>query len=490
MSIIESRTSTETAPPGVPSPAAPAGPGHRAANGIVLLLLCLSEFMMSLDFSIVNVSLPVIQDNLGFGAGDLVWVVTAYVLAFGGFLIVGGRLADLYGRRRLLVLGLVGFTGASLLAGLADSPGQLIALRAVQGLCAAAVTPAALATLTTTFTGEKERQQAMGAWGAVLGAGFVSGVVGGGVITQYLNWSWVFWINVPIGTVLAVLAARLLGPGRDGRRPRRMDLPGAVLITCSVVALVFALSESSVTGWTSTRVLGALALAAVGGLAFAAVELRSTEPVLPLGLLKLRRLVVANLANVLMMGSFFGLVYTVTLFLQDVMAFSPLRTGLTFAGAGVAGLAAGAASEPLARKFGATRVLIIGALFQAAATGVLATLPTSGTQPFVSACTVVVNFSGVVAIVMINLAATENVADQDQGAAGGLLSTCEQIGGAIGLAVISTVAASRAHHLAGSGHPDTQALLAGDRWGMATAAALAVAGALTALVGLRKPAKR
>jgi EmrB/QacA subfamily drug resistance transporter len=449
---------------------------------VILWLICLSEFIIALDFAIMNVMLPSLRETLGFSQSELQWVVSAYAVAFGGFLLLGGRAADLFGRRRVLLLGLCGFTAASTFAALGTEPWQLIGGRGAQGLSAALITPAAFSLLTTLFSSEKERQTAMGAWGAVLGAGFVSGVVAGGAITEYLGWSWVFWLNVPIGVVLIASIAVVVPRIEAERAERRLDVAGAVLVTMSVVVLVFGLTKAGLDGWSSTGALAAIAGGLALGVLFLVVEARTAAPLIPLKELRSRTMIVMNLSNALLAGGFFGLLFMLTLFLQGAMQFTPLQTGMTFAAAGAAGMAAGITSSLFARRFGIKRALVVGATVQAAATALLLLLPQDSTQVFVAVTMVVVNFSGVVALVMININAMANVEERDQGFVGGLLVTCEQIGGAIGLAVIAAIANGHANAPLSTAN----AGLDGYRWGIALAAGITLAGGLVVLVGMRE----
>lgn len=459
-------------------------PARPARTKLVILwLLCLSEFMIALDFAITNVMLPSLRETLDFSEPELQWVVSAYAVAFGGLLLLGGRAADRYGRRHVLLLGLLGFTTASALAGFVSDPPLLIAARAAQGVSAALVTPAAFALLTTLFAADGEREMALGAWGAVLGAGFVSGVVAGGAVTEYMGWSWVFWLNVPIGVVLLATIA-LVVPRDDPkqRSTRRLDAAGALLVTGAVVALAMGLTKAGLDGWSSTGALLSLACGFGLGALFVVTECRSSSPLVPISDVRSRTMVVTNVSNALLAGGFFGLLFMMTLFLQGVMQFTPLQTGMTFAAAGVAGLAAGITSNAFAQRFGVKRSLVVGGTVQAIATAVLLVLPSSSTQGFVAATMVVVTFSGVVALVMINISAMAGVQEREHGFVGGLLVTCEQIGGALGLALVAAIA--NAHSDAPLGAPTSA--LGGYRWGIGLAAAITLAGSVVALVGMRR----
>lgn len=429
----------------------PTTSAERQGSTLVLLLLCMAEFMIVLDFSIVNVALPSIQNDLGFTAGDLQWVISAYAVAFGGFLMLGGRVADYYGRRRLFVVGLVVFSAASLVAGFAQDAPTLIALRGLQGLAAAVVAPAALSLLTTSFAEGPARNRALGVYGAVLSFGFVSGVIAGGVLTDLLDWRWVFFVNVPIGLAAAAAAPGLLRESRGAVVGGQLDIPGAVTITGSAVSLVYALSAASSKGWTSAATLGTLLLSAVLLGAFVLIEQRTAHPLIPLGIFRLRALVGANLANVLLIGSFVGVTYVVTLFLQRVQGYSPLETGLSFAVLGVAAIAAGMTAAKISGRIGIPASLTIGMLLQGAGTLAVAVLPDTGTLAWLLVGTALVGFGNVFAVVMISISATAGVPDDQQGFAGGLLGTSQQLGAALGVAIFAAIATARTSSLLPAG---------------------------------------
>ncbi|HYQ63929.1 MFS transporter [Actinophytocola sp.] len=454
---------------------------QRVPKAGILVLLCVSQFIIALDFSILNVALPTVQEHLGFSRTGLPWVISAYALAFGGLLILGGRVADLFGRRRVLVVGVGLFAVASLACGLADSPEQLVSWRGVQGVGAAATAPAAFSLLTTTFVAPSERERALGAWSAVLGAGFVLGVLGGGLITGLVGWRWVFFINVPIA--VAVVAAAVVLVPVDGRRPggRRLDLGGAVLVTTGLVVLIYGCSQVGSTGVPAILVVVAL----LAGLAlltlFALVQRRSVVPLVPPRFWRTPGTIRANSANLLLMAAFSGMVFLLTLFLQQRHHLSPTATGLVFAPSGVAGLAGGVVGGLLAKRTAPGRLLPVSAFVQFVATAVLVLLPEHGTVLIVVAATIVTNFSGVVAIVMISVMAAADVPPADQGLAGGLLNTTQQIGGALGLAVVTAAVT-----LAGNAVADATDAL---RWGMAAAAGLCLLGAVAGWIRPRVVAR-
>lgn len=459
-------------------------------KGAVLVLLCAVEFMIAADFSIVNVALPSIQRALGFSKDELQWVVSAYALTFGGFLIFGGRIADLFGRRRVLMGGLALLVASSLIAGLAQDTLMLVLLRGAQGMGAALIAPSALALLTTTFTEDAERQRALAAWGSVLGAGFVSGVIAGGLLAQYAGWRWVVLINVPTAALTLACCPLLLKPAGEGRAgARRLDVPGALTITGAILAIVYAVSQGPVAGWVSAGTLGTAAGAIALLVLFVIAESRTPEPLVPLSVFRIRQVAVANGVNMLLIGSFVGVIYVVTLFLQNVHGYSPLETGLCFALPGAAGFTAGQVSGHLAGRLGIRVLLVSGTLLQAIAALALLTLPGSDTALVVIACMMVFNFADVMGIVMINIGATAGIPDESQGLAAGLLNASQQVGSAIGLAVISAITVAAASHAAAS-QTATGALVDGYRWGLAGAAIISIAAAVLAAVGLRSSRAR
>jgi EmrB/QacA subfamily drug resistance transporter len=453
---------------------------------IILILLCVVDFMVALDFSIMNVTLPVIKNAFDFSPASLQWVISAYALAFGGLLILGGRAADYYGRRRVLMIGLVIFCVASLAAGLSQNAIMLVLLRGAQGVGAAVIAPSALSLLTGTFVEPRERQRALGAWGAVLGAGFVCGVILGGVITQYLGWRWVLLVNAPVAAALTALCPFTLPEGRAQAARHKLDLTGGLLVTAGVAAIVYALSTAEASGWLSAQTLGVIAAGIVALAVFAWVETRASEPVIPPHILRLRPVVVANSANLLLMGSYVGVIYVLTLFLQDVAGFSPLKTGLTFAAAGVAGFCGGIAGGKVVGRAGVRIAIVASATLQAAATLALVTLPHNHTMVLVAVGTLVLNFADVVAIVSITIAATTAIPVADQGLASGLVTASQQVGAALGLAVVAAVVAGQTGSATA---PGAALLLHGYRWGLITASIIAILSALIALVAMTSPSR-
>src|SRR5918992_1195674 len=327
---------------------------------IALILLCFAQFIVVLDASIVNVALPSIGEALNFSQANLAWVVNAYVLTFGGFLLLGGRLADLLGRRRVFISGLGLVAAASLAAGFAATEGQLIAARAAQGLGAAIISPSALSIITTTFSDGAERNKALGAWGAVAGAGGAAGVLFGGILTDGLGWEWVLWVNVPVALLAAALAPRLIAESRSTSATRHFDTAGAVSVTAGLSVLVFALVDATDAGWGSTQTIGLLALSAALLAAFVVVERRSDAPLVPFRIFRLRTLTGANVVGLLVGGSLFAMFFFITLYLQQVLGFSPIEAGLAYLPLAVSIIVSSGVASQLVTRIGFKPTLAIG----------------------------------------------------------------------------------------------------------------------------------
>ena len=464
-----------------PEPAAPAPkleapapePDSRRRQAIRLALILVAAFMMVLDFSIVNVALASIQRELHLSASVVDWVVTAYAIALGGLLILGGRAADLFGRRRMFVIGLVAFSLASLSGGLAQDPVLLLASRVVQGAAAAVVLPAALSLITTSFPEGRERTRALGLYGATASLGFVAGQVLGGVLVELTSWRAVFLVNVPVGLVAALIAPRVLGRSanlRDTRAGRHLDVRGALLITAAVTLAVFAVSEGNVFGWLSLPVLGSAGVAIAAGLAFALAEARHPDPLVRLNMFQhagLRR----GSALALLMGVWnAGEMLILSLYFQQVLHESPLVTGLAIAPQGMAGFMAGMYGSQLAARVGGVQRLlaITGAL---AATGflIMTQLPASGYSPLLLAV-MLIGFGTAGQAFGSIVIASRGVPDSDQGLVGGMINTSRQIGAAIGAALLPAVAVGVGHSAGASG-------VSGDRAAM-------LVGAITAAMAM------
>jgi EmrB/QacA subfamily drug resistance transporter len=413
------------------------------AKNLALLLLALTQFMIVVDASIVNVALPSIGRELEFSRENLSWVINAYTLVFGGFLLLGGRMADLLGRRRLFMLGLGVFSAASLVGGFSSNDVMLIIARAFQGLGAALVSPAALSIVTTTFAEGAERNRALGVWGAVAGAGGAAGVLLGGVLTEYLGWEWVLWVNVPIGALAIFLAPRLLPESRDEVEHRTFDLPGAFTVTAGLALLVYTIVDAESAGWTSgqTLGLGAVALVLIG--TFLAIESRTRAPLMPLGIFRLRTLRGANVVGLLIGMSLFSMFFFISLYLQQVLGFSALETGLAYLPLSIfIILSAGAASQ-LVTRLGFKPPLTAGLVLIA-----IGLLWFSRVDPGGSYVGDVLFPSLIVAVglgfsfVPVTIAAVTGTSPAEAGLASGLINTSQQIGGALGVAILASVANS------------------------------------------------
>jgi EmrB/QacA subfamily drug resistance transporter len=453
-----------------------------------LTLILAAQFMVVLDFSIVNVALASIQRELRFPASSVQWIVTGYAIAFGGLLILGGRAADLFGRRRMFMAGLLIFSAASLAGGLAHDPVLLVAARVVQGTGAALVAPAALSLITTGFPGGPQRTRALGMYGATSSVGFVAGQVLGGILVEFTSWRAVFLVNVPAGLLAVLLAPRLLAPrvlavpppGAPARDERKLDLGGALLITTTVAALVFAVSQGDVLGWTSAAVLGALALSAAAGAAFAVVERHHPDPLIPAEVFRLPDLRKAGSINVLLGLWNAGELIVLSLYLQQVLHDSPLVTGLVIAPQGIAGFTAGASGAAAARRFGVRRVLILTTTVVTTGFLILTRLPGSGRYGPALAAVTLVGFGTAGTAFGTMVTATRGIADHDQGLVGGVVNTSRQVGAAIGAALLPAVAEA-------APHTGETISVAGDRAAMLTAA---LAAALAAVVASRRPPGR
>jgi EmrB/QacA subfamily drug resistance transporter len=447
---------------------------------VVLVLICLAQFMVILDATIVNGALPSIQKDLHLTEGNLQWIVNAYTLVFGGFLLLGGRAGDLLGRKRLFLIGLVIFTGASLLDGLANSEGMLIGARALQGLGAALVSPAALSIIATTFSEGKERAKALGVWAAIAIGGSAIGLVLGGVLTQYFSWPWIFFVNVPVGIATFVLSFRLIPESRDEQAARNYDIAGAVTVTGGLMALVYAIVDAQQAGWGSAKTLAFFALAAGLLVAFVVIELRTKAPLVRLSIFRIRSLLTANLAMFLAMSGMFAMFFFNTLYIQHVLGYGPLKAGVAFLpfSAGIM-VSAGIASQ-FAPRLGVRPVAAAGFVLSTAGLVLLTQLPVHGSYLTNVLPSILLSSLGMGAVFMpLTLIATTGLADADQGLASGLFNTSQQIGGAVGLAVLSTLATSKTPSV---GSP-TSNLVTGFHWAFG-AGAVAMVVALGVMVTL------
>jgi EmrB/QacA subfamily drug resistance transporter len=416
---------------------------HSSNPWVVLVLVCLAQFMVILDATIVNVALPSIQIDLEMSNSNLQWIVNAYALLFGGFLLLGGRAGDLIGRKRVFLAGVVLFTLASLLCGLAQSELWLIVARGVQGLGAALVAPAALSIVTTTFREGADRTKAMGVWAAIAVGGGAVGLVLGGFLTETFSWPWIFFVNVPVGIVAFVLSLRFVPESKDENLHRSFDVAGAVTVTGGLVALVYGIVRSSQVGWGSTEVIGTLALAAVLLIGFLLIERRSVEPLVRLSIFAVRTIRGANVVMFIVACGLFAMFFFNTLYLQRVLGYSPLEAGLAFLPF-TAGIIIGAGiSQKLVPAIGAREVPIVGLIMAIAGLLLFLRLTPDGEYLVDLLPGIMLTSIGMgLTFVPVTLIATSGIPDSDAGLASGLFNTSQQIGGALGLAILSTIATS------------------------------------------------
>jgi EmrB/QacA subfamily drug resistance transporter len=457
-----------------PSSSIPSAPDPR--RWLALALLAVAQFVVVLDASIMNIALPSISQDLGVSTEDLSWIINGYVLTFGGFLLLGGRLADLLGRRLVFVAGLVLFAAASLAGGLSTSETGLIAARAVQGLGGALLAPAALSLLTTLFPPGAERNRALGVWGAVAGSGAAAGVLLGGVITDALGWEWVLFINVPIGAVAAALSFRLISESRAPTAGRRFDLAGAATVTGGLSAAVYAIVGAESAGWGSTRTIAFFAVAAALLTGFVAIERRAAAPLVPFDIFRLRTVLGANVAMLVVGAAMFGLFFVLSIYMQQVLGYSALETGVAqLPLAGTIVLAAGVVS-PLVTRFGSKPILLAGLVLFAGGMGWFAQMPADGS--FVADLlgpSLLVGLGLAATFIALTVTAVEGVSAQQYGLASGLINTTQQIGGALGLAILAAVGNGRTSGLLDDGSNPVVALTEGFQAGLLVATGFAVA---------------
>jgi EmrB/QacA subfamily drug resistance transporter len=460
---------------------------------LALVVVCMGQFMVVLDATVVNVALPSIQTDLGISDSSLQWVVNAYTLFFGGFLLLGGRMADLIGRRTLFLAGIGVFSVASLANGLAQSEEMLIGARALQGLGGAMLSPAALAVITTTFAEGADRTKALSAWAAIASGGSAAGLLLGGVLTQLLSWEWIFFINVPIGIGIVFAALRFVPNSRVATGTRHFDIAGAVSVTAGLVVLVYAIVKAEQWGWgsTDTLALGALALALLAS--FVWIERRSPSPLVRLSLFRMRSLAAANGVFLLIIGGLFAMFFFASLYLQNILGYSALTTGVAFLPV-TAGIMIGAVTaQQLVTRVGVRAVMLTGMTVAAGGLAVLAaTTSVDGTYLGVVAGLLPMSIGMGATFVSLTLVATTGVAPDDAGLASGIFNTSQQIGGALGLAVLSTLANERtASFLADLTGAPTQAqqqaaLVEGFQLAFVAAAALMAVGAILIMLLLRR----
>jgi EmrB/QacA subfamily drug resistance transporter len=464
----------------------PAEGEFRAKRWQALVLLCSAQFVVVLDASIVNVALPSIGEALDFTQGNLPWVVNAYVLTFGGFLLLGGRTADLLGRRRVFMAGLLLVAVASLAAGFAATEGQLIAARAAQGLGAAIISPAALSIVTTTFSDGAERNKALGVWGAVAGSGGAAGVLLGGILTDGLGWEWVLWVNVPVSLIALALSPRLIAESRAEHETRAFDVAGAVTVTAALSILVYALVDATEAGWGSTQTLGLIALSALLLATFVAIELRSAKPLVPFSIFRIRTLTGANVVGLLVGASLFSMFFFISLYMQQVLGYSAIHAGLSYLPLAVTIMATAAIGSQLVTKVGYKPVLAVGLLFIVVGLVWFSRVSVGGgfltdiLGPSLLAAAGL-GFS----FVTTTIAAVSGVEEREAGLASGLINTSQQLGGALGLAVLATLATTRTEDLVGNGPPSADALTEGFQLAFLGGAGIALLGFVLTLVLIR-----
>jgi EmrB/QacA subfamily drug resistance transporter len=442
-----------------------------------LALLSVVQFMVVLDIAIVNVALPSIKVDLGFSQENLQWVISAYALVFGGFLLLGGRAADLLGRRKIFLAGLVVFTLASLFAGLAWSEASLIAARSLQGLGAAVITPAALSILSTTFTEGRERNVALGVWGAVGGFGAAAGVLLGGILTSALNWSWIFFVNVPVGVTAFILAPILLKESRDAR-VKSFDALGAVLVTGGLSSLVYAITQAGTNGWLGARTLAFFATSLVLLVGFVVWEQRHPEPLMRLGILRIKTVSGANVAGFILGTATFSLFLMLTLYMQQVLGYSAMKTGVAYLAVAGTAIFTSAIAAQLVTRIGVKPVLVIGMTSLTAGLAYFTQVSVHGSYlgdllPGFLLIALGLGFS----FVPISIAALAGIQPAEAGLASGLINTTQQIGGALGIAALSTIATTRTDNAIADGSSQASALVTGFHGAF-------IAGVIVAAIGI------
>jgi EmrB/QacA subfamily drug resistance transporter len=459
-------------------------PAHR---WYALALVCAAQFMVVLDVAIVNVALPSIKTDLNFSQENLQWVVSAYALTFGGFLLLGGRAADLLGRRSVFMAGLVVFTLASLACGLAQSESWLIAARAIQGLGAAIVSPATLSVITDLFEEGPERNKALGIWGAIGAVGAAAGVLMGGVLTSWLGWEWIFFVNVPVGVlVFAASPAFLPRPRRTAEHLRDFDVPGAVSVTSSLVLLVYAIVRANDVGWSSARTIlqfaGSAALMAI----FIWIEARSSRPLMPLGFFRNRTPTGANIVALLMGASLFAMFFLLSLYMQQVLAYSALQAGVAYLAIALTTIFTAGLAAQLVTRLGVRPILTAGMAI--ATVGLLYFTQVSVHGHYWSDLLpgfLITAFGLGFSFVPISIAALEGVSERDAGLASGLLNTAQQVGGSLGVAIITAAATAVTNHDLAAGEPQPVALTHGFQRGFFVGAVFAAVGAIVTVLVIR-----
>ena len=465
---------------------------HRPHLRATLILACLAQFMVILDVSVVNVALPSIRSHLGFTEADLQWVVNAYTVTFAGFLLLGGRAADLLGRRIVFVSGLVLFAVASLIGGLADSQGVLIGARAVQGLGGAVIAPASLTILTTAFAEGAARNRALGIWGAMGGAGGAAGVLLGGILTDLLSWRWILFINVPIGLIAAAAAQHYIAEGRNPERARSFDLAGAVTATLGLSVLVLGIVRTDVKGWGGTEPLALMAIGLALLALFILIEGRfAKQPLMPLRIFSSRTLTAANVVVLLLGAAVFAMWFFLSLYLQQVRGYSPLRAGLAFLPMTLSIIVCSTLASRVVTKVGPKPLLVFGMSIEAIGLLLFTGLSANGTYlGDVLAPSLLVAIGLGCSFVPVTIAAVAGVPSREAGLASGVVNTSRLFGGALGLAILAALATSRTthdlRHLGNSADALHHALTNGFQFAFLISALIAAAGAAVALFGMPK----
>jgi EmrB/QacA subfamily drug resistance transporter len=467
-----------------------ARPAPRVAPSTVLVLVAAAQFMVVLDATVVNVALPTIQRSVGFSEQSLSWVLNAYTLMFGGFLLLGGRLADALGRRRLFMTGIGVFSAASLLCGVSDSAGMLLVARGLPGLGGAMVSPAALSIILTTFAEGHERNRALSVWGAIAGAGGAVGLLLGGVIVQALSWRWVFFINVPIGAMVLTLAPRIVPESRSqAAKGSGYDVEGALAITLGLMALVYTLIEAGRWGWASGRTLAGFAVAFTLIAGFVAIEQRHENPLVPLRIFSNRSLAASDATMLVLAAALFGVFFFCTLYLQQVLGYDALETGVAYLPWTLTTITASTLASRVVDRFTPKPVLLSGLV--AATAGFLLLTRLSGSDDYAShvlPAMIVLGAGLGMSFVPITISATSGVAPGDSGLASGLLNTTQQVGGSLGLAILTTVSTTRTADALDAGSSLPAALTHGFKGAFIVAASLCALGAVLALTLL--PSRR
>jgi len=460
---------------------------------LILVIACLAQFMVVLDATVVNVALPSIQKGLHFSPTSLQWVVNAYTLVFGGFLLLGGRAGDLVGRKRLFLIGTALFAGASLLNGLAQSSGMLIFGRGLQGLGGALLSPAALSIITTTFTDQSERTKALGVWSAIAAGGGAVGLVLGGALTQLASWEWIFFVNVPVGVLTILATLRYVPESRADVKHRAFDVAGAITVTAGLVVLVYAIVKAQAYGWGSGRTIGLILLALVLLAGFVAIERRSVAPLVRLSIFRIRTLAVADGVLLLVASGMFGMFFFASLYVQEILGYSPLHAGLAFLPV-TGGIVVGAGiAQPLVKRAGVRNVAVLGIVLATIGMVVLAQVPVHGTYAgdLLPGLLPLSIGMGLV-FVPITLMATGGVDANDAGLASGLFNTAQQVGGSLGLAILSTLAASKTTNVLNGLHGSVStaatsaAKVSGYHVAFIAAAVMLAAGALILATAVRR----